>query len=385
MFLKMLFSISVALFVTLIGHYYLYLRLVDPIFGKSTLWITIFICLWSITFFGFIILRIVPHFLRKIFELIMFIWMGVAFLFTIVCLLTSPINMYLKATHQSTIHLCFFVIFSGTILTLYAMYLALKRPEVIHTHIKVKSILPNNIKNLKFVVLSDIHVSGLIGKKRMKYLAETVNSLNPDIIFITGDLMDGSLNQLKKEIAPLGDLYAKYGIFYITGNHEYYSGPQNWKHHFADKFKWKVISNSSQTVTIDNIAINILGIEDRHWLSYEKIPRKLDKRLQQAVNHLNFNGAPKEEALNILLAHQPKDARLLAHFPFIDLQISGHTHGGQIWPLQYIVKKDQKYVKGLYQINSNQQIYVNQGTGFWGPPMRLGTNCEITLMTFFSK
>ena len=382
MFLKMLFSITVALLVTLLGHYYLYLRLVYPLFGANPFWITTFICLWSMTFFGFIILRIVPHFLRKIFEIIMFIWMGVAFLFTIVCLITSPINMYLKVTDHSTVFLCYFVILSGSILTIYSMYLALKRPEVIKTEIKIKNNLPKSINKLRCVVLSDIHVSGLIGKKRMEKLAQDVNVLNPDIIFITGDLMDGSLNQLKKEIAPLGTLIAKYGIYYITGNHEYYSGPQNWKQHFSDKFRWKVISNSSHTVRVNDLFINILGIEDRHWLSYEKIPRKLDKRLQQAVHHLEQHGASKDHTLNILLAHQPKDAKLLEQFPFIDLQISGHTHGGQIWPLQYIVKKDQKYVRGLYQINERQQIYVNQGTGFWGPPMRLGTNCEITLMTF---
>lgn len=382
MFLKMLFSILAASLVTLIGHYYLYLRLVYPIFGTHPLWITTFICLWSITLFGFIILRVVPHFFRKIFEIIMFIWMGTAFLFTIVCLITSPINMYLKVTDQSTVLLCYLVIASGTILTVYSMYLALKNPVVIKKQIKIKNNIPTNIKNLKFVVLSDIHVSGLIGKKRMKKLALDVNSLNPDIIFITGDLMDGSLKQLKKEIAPLEELIAQYGIYYITGNHEYYSGPQNWKQHFSEKFRWKVISNSSHTIKINELFINILGIEDRHWLSYEKIPRKLDKRLQQAVHHLEQHGGKKENTLNILLAHQPKDAKLLEQFPFIDLQISGHTHGGQIWPLKYIVKKDQKYVKGLYQINERQQIYVNQGTGFWGPPMRLGTNCEITLITF---
>lgn len=382
MFLKMLFSISTAILVTLSGHYYLFLRIIFPIFGKSPFWITTFTCLWCMTFFGFIILRLVPHFLRKIFEIIMFIWMGVAFLFTLICLISEPLNIYLKENHYNTIFLAYSIIFFGTILTIYSMYLALKRPSIIKTEIKIKNNLPKVINDLKFVVLSDIHVSGLIGRKRMKKLAEEVNSLKPDILFITGDLMDGSVHQLKKEIAPLETLYAKYGIYYITGNHEYYSGPINWKKHFAEKFHWKVISNSSHTIKIEDLVINILGIEDRHWLSYEKIPRKLDKRLHQAVHHLEQKGSHNEPALNILLAHQPKDTRLLVQFPFIDLQISGHTHGGQIWPLNYIVKKDQKYVRGLYQINENQQIYVNQGTGFWGPPMRLGTNCEITFMTF---
>lgn len=382
MFLKMLFSITIALSVTLLGHYYLYLRIIDPIFGKNQFWITTFTGLWAMTFFGFLILRIVPQFVRKIFETIMFVWMGTAFIFTIVCLLTSPLNLLLTYFNYNSIYLSYVVIFIGSSLTIYSIFQALKKPTIIRTEIPIKSSLPSNINNLNFVVLSDIHVSGLIGRKRMQQLAAQVNSLNPDVIFITGDLMDGSVNQLKKEIAPLEQLIAKYGIFYITGNHEYYSGPTNWKKHFSEKFKWKVISNSSCSISIDNLKINIIGIEDRHWLSYEKIPRKLDKRLQQAVTHLEQKGFATDSALNILLAHQPKDARLLSQYPFIDIQLSGHTHGGQIWPLKYIVKKDQKFVRGLYQINTQQQIYVNQGTGFWGPPMRLGTECEISLLNF---
>ena len=382
MFLKMLFSITAALSVTLLGHYYLYLRIIYPIFGKSPFWISTFICLWAMTFFGFIILRLVPHFLRKIFETIMFIWMGTGFIFTVICILTSPLSVYLNYNNYSSKYLIFFVLFLGLILTLFSIYQALKKPTVIKTEIPIRNNLPEIINELNFVVLSDIHVSGLIGKKRMRQLTEQVNSLKPDVIFITGDLIDGSLNQLKKEIAPLENLYAKHGIFYITGNHEYYSGPVNWKKHFLEKFKWKVISNSSCSIEIDNLNLNIIGIEDRHWLSYEKIPRKLDKRLQQAVMHLEQKGFKTENALNILLAHQPKDARLIPQFPFIDIQISGHTHGGQIWPLNYLVKKDQKYVRGLYRLNPQQQIYVNQGTGFWGPPMRLGTECEISFLTF---
>lgn len=383
MLLKMFFAIIAAFFITLIGHYYLYVRLISPIFGNNFFWITTFICLWSTTFFGFLILRIVPHFFRKIFENIMFIWMGITFIFIIICLITSPINIYLNTTNQSTILLCYLVIILGTIVTIYSIYCALKEPDVVVTKIKIKKALPDNINSLKIVVLSDIHVSGLIDKKKMLKITHIVNSLSPDIIFLTGDLMDGSLKQLKNEIAPLKKLSAKNGIYYVTGNHEFYSGPQNWKHHFAEDFHWKVLSNSSHTLKIDNLIVNILGIEDRHWLNYEKMPKKTDHRLQHAVQHLEQNELfDKENSFNILLAHQPKDSKLLEKYRFIDLQISGHTHGGQLWPLQYIVKKDQKYVKGLYQINADQQIYVNQGTGFWGPPMRLGTKCEITLMTF---
>ncbi|KAB8031994.1 metallophosphoesterase [Fluviispira multicolorata] len=385
MLLKLIFAILLAFTVTASGHYYLFIRLISPLFGVNPFLITLFTSLWAVTFFGFLILRIVPHFLRRIFEVFMFLWMGIAFLFLIVCLLTSPINLFLNIMGYSQIYLCYSVIICGFLLTIYSMYKALKAPQVIEAKIPIYKNLPDNLKNLRVIVISDIHVSGLIGRKRMIKLTKKINSLAPDVIFITGDLMDGSVRQLKREVAPLADLRSKHGVIYITGNHEYYSGPKSWKQHLSERFHWKVISNSSYSFNIDDLNINILGIEDRHWLSHEKIPRKNDRRLHSAVFHMHQHGHHADKSLNILLAHQPKDAKFMPEFPFIDLQISGHTHGGQIWPLKYIVLKDQKYNKGLYKLNDKQHIYVNQGTGFWGPPMRLGTICEITLMTFFTK
>ncbi|WP_186645938.1 metallophosphoesterase [Fluviispira vulneris] len=383
MLIKLLFAILLAFSVTVMGHYYLFVRLISPLFGNSPFWVMTFFCLWSLTFFGFLILRIVPHFLRKIFEVFMFLWMGVAFLFLIVCLITSPISLFLKFMNYDDRYLTYFVILSGLFLTFYSMRKALKAPSVIEARIPITKSLPESLKKLRIIVISDIHVSGLIGRKRMIKLTKKINSLSPDIIFITGDLMDGSVKQLKKEVAPLAELRSKQGVIYITGNHEYYSGPKSWKQHLSERFHWHVISNASHSFKFEDLNINILGIEDRHWLSHEKIPRRNDRRLHSAVYHLQRNGYEVDNSLNILLAHQPKDSKFMLDFPFIDLQISGHTHGGQIWPLEYIVLKDQKYNKGLYKINANQHIYVNQGTGFWGPPMRLGTVCEITLMTFY--
>jgi hypothetical protein len=126
--------------------------------------------------------------------------------------------------------------------------------------------------------------------------------------------------------------------------------------------------------------VNVFGIEDRSSLHARHGVRRQDPRLKEAA-------ATKTEqermgALNILLAHQPKDARLVRSFPWFDLQISGHTHGGQLWPLKIFVVSDQRYNTGLYALETGTQLYVNQGTGFWGPPMRLGTRCEISLLTF---
>ena len=389
MLIRLFIATLVALVILVSGYYYIYQTIFEPILGNgSSVWLVIFIALCSLTVLGFLLIRILPQIIRRFVELIMFTWMGCSFIFFILCILTVPLKIVISYFNysQKIFSLCLFS--GGIILIIYCMFQALRKPKIILASIPLSSSVPRQVENLIVVVLSDIHVSGLIGRRKMLQLTERVNQLNPDFIFLTGDLMDGSLKQLHKEIEPLRHLKAKEDIIYITGNHEYYSGPLAWKKHFETDFKWNVLSNSSKTIQWQGVSLNILGIEDKHWLAYEKIPKKQDQRLNTSVEHLRQGRSliekspPFENCLNILLAHQPKDAKYLKTYPWINLQISGHTHGGQIWPLKYLVKKDQKYTAGLYKIKENQYIYVNQGTGFWGPPMRLGSIGEITLMKF---
>jgi predicted MPP superfamily phosphohydrolase len=389
MIFRLLIAIFSALTICILGYFYLYERIFIPLqLENNSILLYTFITLCTLSLVGFLLIRILPQFIRKFIELIMFTWMGGTFIFFLLCVFTIPVQFYLHFQNIAEQNLSVFIIFFGALIVCYSMFQALRHPKIIHTTIPLPSSIHKNIEELKIVVLSDIHVSGLIGKRRMRSLTQRVNALNPDFIFITGDLMDGSLKQLKKEIEPLKDLKAKKEILYITGNHEYYSGPLNWKKHFENYFKWNILSNSSKIIHYNDVTLNILGIEDKHWLVYEKIPKKQDQRLNTSVEHLrqqrllNESSLPIENCFNILLAHQPKDAKFLRSYPWIHLQVSGHTHGGQIWPLKYLVKKDQKYNKGLYKIKHNQYIYVNQGTGFWGPPMRLFTRGEITLMKF---
>lgn len=391
MVIQLIFAICLAFIVTVSGHYYIYHRIFYPILYPDYINIGYFcvLLLWGLSFFGFALLRVLPQGIRKFFEIIMFTWLGSSFVFLLICVATLPFDLYFGYFHFPKKDLSLFILLVSSVTILYALFQALRRPAIISVSIPVNSSLPSGIEDVSIVVISDIHVSGLIGKRKMLDLTKRINGLNPDLICITGDLMDGSLNQLKNEIEPLKHLNAKHGVFYVTGNHEYYSGPLTWKDHFENYFNWTILSNESKVLNINEVTLNFLGIEDKHWLSYEKIPRKHDRRLEKAVEHLFFEYQNQlkekinlENSLNILLAHQPKDAKYLKKFPWINLQISGHTHGGQLWPLHYLVKKDQKYNVGLYKIRKNQYIYVNQGTGFWGPPMRLGSRAEITFMKF---
>jgi predicted MPP superfamily phosphohydrolase len=389
MFIQLFIAIIFAVSLSVSGHYYVFERVLEPLVGYSDfVWITIFSLLCVFSFLGFVIIRILPHFYRKFIEFFMFMWMGGLFIFLVMCVLTIPAQIIFYLGNIPEKYLSLFIMFGSLFLIIYSMFQALRQPRIFPVTVPLPHCVPSSVENLCVVVLSDIHVSGLIGKRRMARLAEKVNALEADFIFLTGDLMDGSLRQLKREIQPLQNLKAKVDIIYITGNHEYYSGPLAWKNHFEKEFRWTVLSNTSKVIKVNDLTMNIIGIEDKHWLSHERLSRKNDMRFVKGVDHLDQmrsleeSAPPLETCVNILLAHQPKDAKYLHHFPWINLQISGHTHGGQIWPLKYLVYRDQKYNAGLYRMEKNQFIYVNQGTGFWGPPMRLGTRGEITCMKF---
>lgn len=386
MWRHVLLTVLFACLITVLTHYYLYLRLVVPIVGRhNEFWISVFIGLCSFTLFGFLLIRILPHILRKIFEFIMFLWIGVAFIALVLSLITAPINLVLQYKQIDTLYVWYFLVIATSLLSVYAIFNALKEPSIFRVTLPVKQNFPKEIEKLKIAVLSDIHISGLIGKKRVQKITNIVNSLDVDVVCVTGDVMDGSVEQLYTQLEPFKALKAKKSIVYITGNHEFYSGPNQWKEFFKNTFDWNVLSNISHVIPFENFHLNIFGIEDRHWLKYVHMSPHKDERLERSIEHFKQNLKDEQKfSYNVLLAHQPKDWKQFIQFPWINLQISGHTHGGgQIWPLQYIVKRDQKYYAGLYRISqTNQHIYVNRGTGFWGPPMRLGTASEITLITF---
>ena len=380
MIFRLMIATLVGFLVTALGHYYLYSRLAEPLWPhQKALGGSVFTVLWALSFFGFALARAVPVFMRRIVELCMFVWMGTAYLFLLLCLLTAPLSLFLQYIQASHTELALGVVTLGFVLTVHALYQALRPEQVMETVIPVRGAFPASLENLKIVVLSDIHVAGLVGARRMRRLAKRVNEIAPDLIFVTGDLVDGTVGQLRSQVLPLAELKAPRGVYYVTGNHEYYCNPQKWKKFVAQELGWNVLSNSNTLVECDGYSINLMGLEDRSWLAQNRVPHGADLRLELAS--AGISSEQIEKNLNVLLAHQPKDTRLLKNFPWIDLQISGHTHGGQLWPLYLFVHSDQTYNRGLYKIEDTQtQLYVNQGTGFWGPPMRLGTQCEISVL-----
>ena len=224
---------------------------------------------------------------------------------------------------------------------------------------------PEHLSGYTIVQLTDIHVGPTIGRQFIEDMVSRTNALQPDLVAITGDLVDGSVAQLGALVEPLSKLRARDGVYFVTGNHEYYSGVDEWLAHLGD-LGVRVLRNERVAVRGSN-GFDLAGVDDF--------------TAHQFGNGHGANFAPivqerDESRALVLLAHQPKAIDEAAHAG-VDLQLSGHTHGGQMFPFNYLVQLQQPYIAGLHRRGSTQ-IYVSRGTGYWGPPMRLGAPAEIT-------
>ncbi len=213
--------------------------------------------------------------------------------------------------------------------------------------------------------ISDVHVGPTIGRAFIEDIVAKTNALKPDLIVITGDLVDGSVEHLGDAVAPLANLKAKDGVFFVTGNHEYYSGVDEWIAYLTT-LGIKVLRN--ERVSIGGYdGFDVAGVDD--W-SAGSFGKGHGPDLERALA-----GRDRGRVL-ILLAHQPRQIYEAAHAD-VDLQLSGHTHGGQMFPFNLFVKLQQPYVSGFH-MHEGTGIYVSNGTGYWGPPMRVGAPAEIT-------
>ncbi|MCK7494886.1 MAG: metallophosphoesterase [Comamonadaceae bacterium] len=193
------------------------------------------------------------------------------------------------------------------------------------------------------------------------------NALDADLVALTGDLVDGRVKDLAADLAPLGGLRARHGVFAVTGNHEYYSGVQPWIAEW-ERLGFQVLVDAHRVVHHGGACIVVGGVADYAAARIEPTHRSDPGRA--------IAGAPASASLRLLLAHQPRSAQAAAAAGF-DVQLSGHTHGGQIWPGRHLVPLQQPFAAGLHRVG-RLVVYVSRGTGYWGPPMRLGAPSEIT-------
>ncbi len=254
----------------------------------------------------------------------------------------------------------------------YGVYNARALPPVVNVAVPIPG-LPEAMEGFRIVQITDIHVSPMIRRPYVQAVVARVNSLHPHIIAFTGDLADGPVINFKNDVAPLKNLYAEYGSFFVTGNHEYYAGVEAWIAEI-DGLGLKVLLNEHQVIRHNNAQLLLAGVTDYTGGRFLKT--------HISDPHKALSGGPNVRP-KILLAHQPRSIFAAADAGF-DLQICGHTHGGQFFPWQFLVRLQQPYIAGLYR-HHRTYIYVSRGTGYWGPPLRLGAPSEITLITLKSK
>ena len=260
---------------------------------------------------------------------------------------------------------------SGTATGL-GFYNSRKGPSVIKHDIFLES-LPESFNNFTIAQISDLHIGPTIKRPYVENVLDKISILNPDLIAVTGDLVDGSVQHLRPDLAPLKDMIAPFGTYFVTGNHEYYSGVDLWLDE-TDRLGMKNLINSNELISRSGDQIAIAGITD---LKAHQI-----KPAHKSDPGLALRSVP-DNITKIVLAHQPNSIHSV-HEIGADLQLSGHTHGGQFWPFTYLTKIVNPYIAGFYD-HYGTQIYVNRGTGYWGPPLRIGVPAEITLIRLKKK
>ena len=225
--------------------------------------------------------------------------------------------------------------------------------------------LPAELDGYTIVQWSDVHVGPTIQRRFVQSLVEKTNALGADAIAITGDLVDGSLEELREQVAPLRDLRARDGVFYVTGNHEYYWRASEWVP-ALQSLGLDFLKNEHRVVARGGARLVIAGVTD----PVGRYSHKQDPKGALA-------GAPPA-AIKVLLSHRPQTAKIADQLG-VHLQLSGHTHGGQFFPFNLVIKRFQPIVAGLHRVGKTW-LYVNRGTGYWGPPSRLAVGGEVTVI-----
>jgi predicted MPP superfamily phosphohydrolase len=252
------------------------------------------------------------------------------------------------------------------IVTLAGLVIARRRPHVVDVEIPVTN-LPEALRGFSIAQISDVHVGPTIKRGFVEKIVMLVNGLKADLIAVTGDLVDGSVQQLSLHTAPLAGLAARHGVYFVTGNHEYYSGERAWTAEIR-RLGLRVLKNEHVVLEHNGASLVLAGVTDlsAHHFNAAEISDPAG----------SLRGSPADAGAKILLAHQPNSATAAANAGF-DVQLSGHTHGGQFWPWNLFVGFFQPFTAGLYRLK-NLWVYVSRGTGYWGPPNRFGVPSEIT-------
>ncbi|MYW11774.1 metallophosphoesterase, partial [Streptomyces sp. SID2563] len=248
----------------------------------------------------------------------------------------------------------------------YGAYGVLRGPRVKRVTVPLAR-LPRSAHGFRIAVVSDIHLGPILGRSHTQRIVDTVNRTQPDLIAVVGDLVDGSVADLGPAAEPLAGLRARHGAFFVTGNHEYYSGAAQWVDHVRELGLHPLENARVETGGFDLAGVNDIGGESEG----------------QGPDFARALGDRDPARAVVLMAHQPVVIDEAVEHG-VDLQLSGHTHGGQLWPGNYIAELSNPTVAGLERYGDTQ-LYVTRGAGAWGPPVRVGAPSDITVVELASR
>ncbi|MEP6609233.1 MAG: metallophosphoesterase [Burkholderiaceae bacterium] len=260
---------------------------------------------------------------------------------------------------------------AAILMTVWGLVNARRTARVVAVDVPIAD-LPASLDGFTIAQISDIHIGPTIKGDYLESIVAAVNRLQADMVAVTGDLVDGSVAQLRSHVAPLRGLESRHGTYFVTGNHEYYSGVTAWVAELR-RLGVRVLLNEHVVLRHNDGALVIAGVTDHSGHHFDEAHRS-DPAAAIAT-------AP-DGVVRILLAHQPRSAAAALEAGF-HLQLSGHTHGGQFWPWNLFVRLQQPFTAGLHRLRS-LWVYTSRGTGYWGPPKRFGAPSEITYLRLVS-
>lgn len=259
------------------------------------------------------------------------------------------------------------VLVGALLMTLVGFVNARRTARVVRIDIPIDG-LPAPLVGFTIAQISDIHVGSTIKGDYVAAIVDRVNRLGADLVAITGDVVDGSVAELGAHTAPLGRLAARHGAYVVTGNHEYYSGALAWMAEF-ERLGLHGLMNQHVVIEHDGARLVLAGVTDYSAAAFDPA--------QRSDPEAALAGSPPG-VVRVLLAHQPRSSHAAQAAGF-DLQLSGHTHGGQFWPWNLLVSLQQPFTAGLHRLG-RLWVYTSRGTGYWGPPKRFGAPSEISLL-----
>ncbi len=383
--------LAVALAILAGMHWYLWLRLVrDPAIVEP--WRRVlgvgFVVLTLSLPIGMLALRLAPRPFDRLVPIAAFTWLGLAFLLFVAVL---ALDLARLATQGAALladwvrarpdppddparRLFVARALAGTAVaatagvSAFAFRSATGPAEITEVPVRLER-LPRSLSGLTLAQITDLHVGPTIGERHVRRIVDQVNALRPDLVAITGDLVDGTVRELGAAVGHIARLQARHGVFFVTGNHEYYSGVGPWLAEL-ERLGIRVLRNERVAIGDGSASLDLAGVHD--WSSHGL----------GGGNEIDLGRALAErdpDRALVLLAHQPRGIGDAVRAG-VELQISGHTHGGQIVPFNLLVRAIYPYVKGLHRHEEDGragQIFVSRGTGYWGPPLRLGAPPEI--------